>query len=87
MRLLYLSRFFSIKVCAYAVMSNHTHVVLFVDKDAAKSWSAEEILTRWHTLHKGTMITQQYDEWSRSRLPIIITQCYGRNLSSATNGY
>lgn len=60
MRLLYLSRFFSIKVCAYAVMSNHTHVVLFIDEESAKSWSTEEVLIRWHTLHKGTMITQQY---------------------------
>lgn len=60
MRLLHLSRLFAIKVCAYAVMSNHTHVVLYVDADAAKSWSTEEVLSRWHQLHKGTMITQQY---------------------------
>ncbi|WP_067216768.1 hypothetical protein [Marinomonas gallaica] len=31
-----------------------------VDKESAKNWSTEEVLSRWHTLHKGTMITQQY---------------------------
>ena len=34
-RLLFLSSVFSIDICAYAVMSNHTHVLLFVDKDLA----------------------------------------------------
>ena len=34
-RLLFLSSVFSIDICAYAVMSNHTHVVLCVDKDSA----------------------------------------------------
>ena len=30
-RLLFLAKVFCIDVCAYAVMSNHTHVVLYVD--------------------------------------------------------
>jgi hypothetical protein len=34
-RLLFLSSVFSIDICAYAVMNNHTHVVLCVDKDWA----------------------------------------------------
>jgi len=59
-RLLFLSRIFAIKVCAYAVMSNHTHLVLFIDHETAESWTTEDILIRWHAIHKGTMITQQY---------------------------
>jgi REP element-mobilizing transposase RayT len=35
-RLFFLSSVFSIDICAYAVMSNHTHVVLCVDKDLAE---------------------------------------------------
>jgi len=41
-------------------MSNHTHVVLCVDKALADSWSMNDVITRWHQLHKGTLLTQKY---------------------------
>ena len=59
-KLLALSQVFAIDVCAYAVMSNHTHMVLFVDEATAKGWSTSEVLEHWHQLFKGTLITQQY---------------------------
>jgi len=59
-KLLTLSQTFAIDVCAYAVMSNHTHLVLCVDVEQAKTWSMHEVVTRWHQLFKGTLITQQY---------------------------
>ncbi len=59
-KLLTLSQTFAIDVCAYAVMSNHTHIVLHVDVEQAKAWSIHEVITRWHQLFKGTLITQQY---------------------------
>ena len=59
-RLLLLSSVFSIKVCSYAVMSNHTHTVLHVDEEQAQNWSIHDVLERWHRLHKGTLFTQQY---------------------------
>ncbi|CAH0991254.1 hypothetical protein SIN8267_01356 [Sinobacterium norvegicum] len=55
-----LAGIFAIDICAYAVMSNHYHVVLHIDKDAADSWSVDEILERWHSLYKGTVLTQRY---------------------------
>ncbi|RKF19803.1 transposase [Alginatibacterium sediminis] len=58
--LLKLAGIFSIDVCAFAVMSNHTHLVLHVDQQQALSWSMEEVLHRWHSLHKGTLLTQCY---------------------------
>jgi len=36
-------------------MSNHTHVVLCVDKDMADGWSTEEVVKRWHQLYQGTL--------------------------------
>lgn len=41
-------------------MSNHTHLVLHVDRNEALSWTTEEVLRRWHSLHKGTVLTQQF---------------------------
>jgi REP element-mobilizing transposase RayT len=59
-RLLLLSSIFAIDTCAYAVMSNHTHVVMHVDKDLALSWSVDEVLNRYHRLHNGTLLTQKH---------------------------
>jgi REP element-mobilizing transposase RayT len=59
-RLLFLSGVFAIDVCAYAVMSNHTHVVMHVDKDSALSWSVLEVLNHYHKLHKCTLLAQKY---------------------------
>jgi len=46
-RLRELSEAFSIEIYAYAVMSNHLHVVLRTDPDVAAEWSAEEVVLRW----------------------------------------
>ena len=45
-----LQRIFAIDLCAYAVMSNHYHVVLRVDRDAAQRWSEDEVIRRWSQL-------------------------------------
>ena len=54
-----LSEVFAIDVCAYAVMSNHTHLVLHINPQKAHNMSINEVIDRWHTLHKGTLLTQQ----------------------------
>jgi REP element-mobilizing transposase RayT len=59
-RLLQLAEHFSVGVCAYAVMSNHTHVVLFIDREAANSWSTAEVIERWHGLFAGTLLSQSF---------------------------
>ncbi|MDM5148241.1 hypothetical protein OB938_00035 [Aeromonas salmonicida] len=42
-----LSRLFAIGICAYAVMSNHYHLVLKVGPDTAANWSEREVAERW----------------------------------------
>ena len=59
-KLLALGQVFAIDICAYAVMSNHTHMVLHVDVERANLWTTDEVINRWHQLFKGTLITQQY---------------------------
>ena len=38
---------FAISVISYAVMSNHLHVLVRLDPDRARGWSAEEVAERW----------------------------------------
>jgi len=45
-----LTKVFAIRICAYAIMSNHYHLVLFVDSSLAMSWSDEEVVSRWASL-------------------------------------
>ena len=46
-RLLLLARCFAVEVYAYAVMSNHFHVVVYYDPKACVAWSDEEVARRW----------------------------------------
>ena len=41
-------------------MSNHYHVVLFIDQEAQKSASVKDIVTRWHQLHTGNPVAVKY---------------------------
>lgn len=52
-RILELGRIFAVAVHAYAVMSNHVHVVIEVDPSAAMAWSNEEVARRWLALFRG----------------------------------
>jgi hypothetical protein len=46
-RLTLLASMFAIDVCAYAIMSNHYHLVLHVDRDRAEAWSLQEVVAQW----------------------------------------
>ncbi len=46
-RLLELASHFAVAVHAYAVMSNHVHVVVEVDPGRANEWSDDEVAARW----------------------------------------
>lgn len=50
---------FAVKICAYAVMSNHYHVVLHVRSDISDEWSEIEVVRRWSKLFKGTLFSQK----------------------------
>ena len=58
--LLKLSSIFFIDVAAYAVMSNHYHVVLHVDPAEAQAADAKTVVRRWHQVYKGKDISRRY---------------------------
>ncbi len=59
-RLLTLAEVFAIDVAAYAVMHNHYHAVLHVDRERASGWDAREVIRRWHALFKGTLYSRRF---------------------------
>ena len=54
------SEVFAIDLCAYAIMSNHYHVILHVDADTAKNWTQEEVIERWRKLFSGGVLIERY---------------------------
>jgi len=50
---------FAIDIAAYAVMSNHYHLVLRIDAERARAWSRDEVLRRWTRLFDGPLAVQR----------------------------
>lgn len=63
----YLSRTFAIEICAYAVMWNHYHTVLFVDLKKAAEWSEQEVVRRSTKLFSMDPLVQRYLDGEGSR--------------------
>jgi hypothetical protein len=59
-RLLELPNVFAIDIAAYAIMSNHYHVVLHINTVSAKSWSDLDVVERWHQLFNGTVLSNKF---------------------------
>jgi len=59
-RIEHLASVFAIDICAYAVMHNHLHLVLYVDVEQAQTWSDMEVIRRWHALFRGTYLTRLF---------------------------
>jgi REP element-mobilizing transposase RayT len=59
-RIRLLSSLFAIDVCAYAVMSNHYHLVVKVCPEQLIDLSDKEIMNRWCALFKGPLLIQRY---------------------------
>ncbi|MPY25039.1 transposase [Shewanella psychropiezotolerans] len=77
-QLLKLTEVFAIDVAAYAVMSNHLHLVLYIDLETVNTWSDREVVEQWHKCFKGTEITQKFakgeviDEYQVAQLKHLI---------------
>ena len=61
-----LSRIFAIDIYAYAVMSNHYHVVLKLDPKRTGSWSDQEVVDRWLARHEGRYTAEALENRKQS---------------------
>ncbi len=52
-RIFELAEIFAVDICAYAVMSNHVHLVLTIRQDVAIAWDEQEVARRWLRLFGG----------------------------------
>jgi REP element-mobilizing transposase RayT len=51
---------FSVDLCAYAIMSDHYHIVIRINADNVRQWSDEEVARRWMQIFSGPLLMHQY---------------------------
>lgn len=59
-RMKLLANAFAVDICAYAVMSNHFHLVVKVQKQQAVDWSTREVVARWTQIFSTPVLVQRY---------------------------
>jgi REP element-mobilizing transposase RayT len=59
-RLKCLAEIFTIDVCAYAVMSNHYHLVLHINAEQTVDWTEQEVIKRWSKVFGVPLIVSRY---------------------------
>jgi REP element-mobilizing transposase RayT len=59
-RLRHLTSMCAIDVCAYAIMSNHYHLVVHVDQAKAKAWTLREVVDRWTSMFSAPPTVERW---------------------------
>ena len=57
-RMMFLSEVFSIHICAYAVMSNHYHIVVKISDN--KQWHTRQIFEAWNKLYNLPYLAEKF---------------------------
>ena len=60
-RLTQLSSIFAIDLCAYAIMSNHYHLVVYVDQARAREWTQREVVEHWARLFTRPLLVARWE--------------------------
>lgn len=60
-RLTHLSSTFAIDLCAYAIMSNHYHLVVYVDQARARGWTQREVVERYGRLFARPRLVARWE--------------------------
>lgn len=84
-RLKTLSGLFAVDICAYAVMSNHYHLVLHVDTGQAERWSETDVIARWSKVFGLPLIVSRYQRGeagqAESKKAQLLIETWRRRLS------
>lgn len=67
-RIKQLAAVFIIDVAAYAVMSNHYHIVVRIDNERPYELSTQEVMERWTRLYQGPFLINRYLSEQRSEM-------------------
>lgn len=59
-RLALLAEVFAIDVCAFAILSNHYHLIAHIDEQTALEWSPMEVARRWTQLFRGPVLVRAF---------------------------
>ena len=59
-RIKQLGSVFAVDLCAYAVMSNHYHIVIRINADEVKQWSNKEVAKRWMQIFSGPLLMHRF---------------------------
>ena len=59
-RLAEIDSVFCVDICAYTIMSNHYHLVLYINKQAVENLTDLEVIERWRKLYKGPEVIERY---------------------------
>ena len=55
-----LANVYCIDICAYAIMSNHYHLVLHINRSKAQALTDREVVERWQQHHKLPMLIERW---------------------------
>lgn len=90
-RMKLLANIFAINICAHAVLSNHYHLVLWVNEEEANQWTDAEVIQRWASIFKKDAARHQHiaskiELW-RERLTNIswYMRCLNEYIAKAAN--
>src|SRR5688572_25214278 len=73
-RLHYLSNVFAIDLCAYAIMSNHYHLVVRVNRDLAAGLTQEDVVRRWTRLFGTPPLIQRWQDGDATAAERVLTE-------------
>ena len=71
-RLRFLSEIFAIDLCAYAIMSNHYHLVLRVDRERAARLTKEEVVQRWTRQFRCPPLIQRWQDGDATAMERVV---------------